>query len=106
MALAFIDPQNLDRLLAAREPVAPRQMRQHAAGGGLRFGTVLAAVLIAHGALLAVLNIFELGPVVPDPVHEISVDLVSAPEADKAETPQSKAAPQKSGQETSKGTSK
>ncbi len=93
MALAFIDPQNLDCLLVerARSPGVPQEPRRNAAERSLRFGAVLAAVLIAHGAILAVLNIFELAPIETNLVREIPVELVSAPEAaEKPEAPQSK----------------
>jgi colicin import membrane protein len=93
MALAFIDPQNLDCLLVerARSPGAPQEPRRNATERSLRYGAVLAAVLIAHGAILAVLNIFELAPIETNLVREIPVELVSAPEAaEKPEAPQSK----------------
>jgi colicin import membrane protein len=104
MALAFIDPQNLDpqnldsqnldRLFVerARGSGAQQEPRRNAAARSLQFGAVLAAVLIAHSAILAVLNIFELAPIETNLVREIPVELVSAPEAaEKAEAAQSKA---------------
>jgi TonB family protein len=97
MTLAFIgpqnlDPRNLDHLSAerARDVIVPQEQRGHAAGRSLSFASVLVAVLVAHAAILAFLNVFEIAPARPDAAHEIPVELVSEAEAEKSEVPQAK----------------
>jgi TonB family protein len=86
----------LDHLSAerARDGIVTQEQRAHAARHSVSFASVLVAVLVAHGAILAFLNVFEIAPLRPDIAREIPVDLVSAADAEKAETPQSKAAGQ------------
>lgn len=101
MTSLLVDHEAVENAVIARDPRPdlPREARSGLSERGLRIAGILAAVVIAHAGIIAVLNTFELAPVDKNGATEIPIELVSAPEAE--EKPEAKqSADAKAGVET------